>query len=148
MWNVKKTIFIDCSVEEVHRFATNPKFWYQWYASLSEAENQLGTGKKGTTMDLKYFLLGRERSVHVLVEENAPVGNGYVWRCLVTGSFDATQTWRYVPKEEGTELHFEMNYELSGNIIGKVANTLYVKKLMSNSIEQTLRNLKDISESE
>lgn len=148
MWDVKKSIFIDRSVDEVHRFATNPKFWYQWYANLSEAENILGTGKKGTSMDMKYFLLGRERSVHVLVEENARVGNGYVWRCFVTGSFDATQTWRYLTKGEGTEINFEMSYELSGSIIGKVANTFYIKKLMSNSVEQTLQNLKDICEND
>lgn len=148
MWNLKKTIFIDCRVEEVHQFATNPMLWYQWYAGLSEAENLLGKGGKGTNMDLKYFFFGRHLAGHVHVEENAPVGNGFVWRCIVTGAFDATQTWRYLPKNAGTEIHFEMNYELPGSIIGKVANTLYIKKLMSNTVEQSLQNLKDISESD
>lgn len=148
MWNLKKTVFIDRRVEEVHRFATNPKLWYQWYAGLSEAENLLGKGKKGTSMDLKYSFFGRYLSLHLLVVENAPVDDGYVWRCLITGAIDAEQTWRYLPKEEGTEIQFEMDYELPGSILGKLANTLYFKKLMSNSMEQTLQNLKDISEND
>lgn len=148
MWNLKKTVFIDRRVEEVHQFATNPTLWYQWYAGLSEAENLLGNGAKGTSLDLKYAFFGRYLALHVLVEENAPVDDKYVWRCLITGAFDATQTWTYLPKEEGTEIHFEMDYELPGSILGKMANTLYIKKLMRNSVEQTLKNLKDISESD
>ncbi|HSI67852.1 MAG TPA: SRPBCC family protein [Planococcus sp. (in: firmicutes)] len=148
MWNLKKTVFIDRRVQEVHQFATNPKLWYQWYSGLSEAENLVGKGGKGTSMDLKYSFFGRYLALHVLVLENAPVGDGYVWRCLVTGAFDATQTWTYLPKEGGAEIHFEMDYELPGSILGKMANTLYIKKLVSNSVEQTLQNLKDISESD
>lgn len=148
MWNVKKTVFIDCGIGEVHKFATNPKFWYQWYAGLSEAENLLGSGVKGTSMDLKYFFFGTGLELHLLVEENVRIGDSYVWRCLITGALDARQTWRYYPKEGGTEIHFEMDYNLNGNIIGKLVNTLYIKKLMANSVEQTLQNLKDISESE
>ncbi|HSI68260.1 MAG TPA: SRPBCC family protein [Planococcus sp. (in: firmicutes)] len=148
MWNLKKTVFIDRRVEEVHRFATNPMHWYQWYAGLSEAEHMIGKGGKGTSMDLKYSFFGRYMALHVLVVENAAVKDGYVWRCLITGAFDATQTWVYLPKEGGTEIQFEMDYELPGSILGKLANTIYIKKLMNNSMEQTLQNLKDISESD
>ncbi|WP_416144214.1 SRPBCC family protein [Planococcus koreensis] len=148
MWNLKKVIYIDRRVEEVHQFATNPKLWYQWYAGLSEAENLLGTGGKGTSLDLKYSFLGRYLALHVLVEENAPVNDGYIWRCLISGAIDATQTWSYLPAEEGTVVQFEMDYELHGSVLGIVANKFYVKKLMNNSVEQTLQNLKDISESD
>lgn len=148
MWNLKKAVFIDRRVEEVHQFATNPTLWYQWYAGLSEAENLLGNGSKGTSLDLKYAFLGRYLALHVLVEENAPVGDGFVWRCLITGAIDATQTWTYLPEGEGTVVQFEMYYDLHGSILGKVANKFYVKKLMDNSVEQTLQNLKDISESD
>lgn len=148
MWNIKNTVFIDRRVKEVHQFATNPKLWYQWYAGLSEAENLMGKGGKGTSMDLKYYFFGRSLALHVLVVENAPMGDGYVWRCLISGAFDATQTWTYMPTDGGTEVHFEMDYELPGSIFGKVANTLYIKKLMYNSMVQTLQNLKDISESD
>lgn len=148
MWNLKKVIYIDRRVEEVHQFATNPTLWYQWYAGVSEAENLLGTGGKGTSLDLKYSFFGRYLALHVLVEENAPVGDGFIWRCLITGAIDATQTWSYLPAEEGTVIEFEMDYELPGSILGKVANKFYIKKLMNNSVEQTLQNLKDISESD
>ncbi|MGI2328193.1 SRPBCC family protein [Planococcus sp. YIM B11945] len=148
MWNVKKTVFIDRRIGEVHGFATNPMHWYQWYAGLSEAENLIGKGGKGTRLDLKYAFFGMYLSLHVLVEENTRVKEGYVWRGLMTGAFNATQTWRYISKEGGTEIHLEMNYSLPGSILGKMANLLYIEKLMNNSVEQTLQNLKDISESD
>lgn len=148
MWKVKKTVFIDRRLEEVHRFATNPTHWYQWYAGLSEAENLIGKGGKGTSLDLKYAFFGRYLQLHVLVEENVRVGDGYIWRGLINGAFDARQTWNYLPKDGGTEIQFEMDYELPGSLLGKLANTIYIKKLMNNSIEQTLQNLKDISESD
>lgn len=148
MWSVKKSVFIDRRVGEVHQFATNPKHWYQWYAGLSEAENLKGKGGKGTSMDLMYFFFGRSLELHLLVVENALIEDGYVWRCLISGAFDGNQTWRYIPVEDGTEVQFEMDYDLPGSIFGKMANTLYIKKLMNNSMTQTLQNLKDISESE
>lgn len=148
MWHVKKSVLIDRRVGEVHQFATNPKHWYQWYAGLSEAENLKGKGAKGTSMDLMYFFFGRSLELHVLVVENTAMGKGFVWRCLISGAFEGNQTWRYVPVENRTEVQFEMDYDLPGSIFGKMANTLYIKKLMNNSMEQTLQNLKDISESE
>ncbi len=148
MWNVKKTVFIDRRAEEVHCFATNPKLWYQWYAGLSEAENLIGEGGKGTSLDLKFSFLGGYLALHLLVEENAPVEDGYIWRCLITGAIEAEQTWHYQSEADGTVIHFEMDYELPGSLLGKVANQLYIKKLMRNSVNQTLQNLKDISESD
>lgn len=148
MWNVKKTIFIDRRTAEVHRFATNPVHWHEWYEGLSEVENLLGTGGKGTSMNLNYYFFGRSLELHILVVENVRLESGYIWRALITGAFDADQTWRYIPTDGGTEIQFEMNYELPGSILGKAANKLYIKKLMSNSVDQTLQNLKDISESD
>ncbi|HSI67233.1 MAG TPA: SRPBCC family protein [Planococcus sp. (in: firmicutes)] len=146
MWNVQKTVFIDRRVAEVHCFATNPTHWYQWYAGLSTAENLNGNGGKGTCMDLKYSFFGRYWALHILVEENGVKDDGYVWRGEISGAFDATQTWRYLPKEGGTEIHFEMDYKLPGSIFGKMANTLYIESLMNLSVEETLQNLKEISE--
>lgn len=148
MWTLKKNIYIDRRTEEVHRFATDPRYWYQWYAGLSEAKNMVGTGKKGTSMDLEFTLLGKEWPIHVLVEENAHRGDGYIWRASITGGIKAEQTWLYIPKGEGVDISFEMNYELPGVLLARVANRLYIKKLMGNSLEQTLQNLKDISESD
>lgn len=146
MWNVQKIVIIDRNIEEVHGFATNPTYWHLWYDGLSEADNLVDTGDKDALLDLKFSFFGVHWDLHVLVEENTQIKDGYVWRGLVTGAFDATQTWKYIQKEGGTEIHFDMNYSLPGSILGKMANSLYIKKLMDNSIEQTLQNLKDISE--
>jgi hypothetical protein len=148
VWHLKKSIFIDRRIEEVHQYTTDPRYWYQWYAGLSEPENMIGTGKKGTSMDMKFSMLGKEVPIHVLVEENAMRGDGYIWRGSISGAISAEQTWLYIPNGEGADVTLEMDYELPGILLARVANRLYIKKLMENSLEQTLQNLKDISESE
>lgn len=148
MWHLQKSIFIDRRMEEVYHFTTDPNYWYQWYAGLSESENRIGNGKKGTSMDLKFSMLGKEVPIHVLVEENAHRGDGYIWRGSISGAIQAEQVWLYTPKGEGVEITFEMDYQLPGILLGRVANRLYIKKLMENSLEQTLKNLKDICESD
>lgn len=148
MWHLKESIYIDRRTEEVHHYATDPTYWYQWYVGLSEPENMVGTGKKGTSMDMKFTMLGKEVPIHMLVEENANRGDGYIWRGSISGDIEAEQTWLYIPKGEGTDVIIEMNYQLPGILLGRVANRFYIKKLMNNSLAQTLQNLKDICESE
>lgn len=148
MWKVKKDVFIDRRVKEVHCFATNPKMWHYWYEGLSETGRMDGAGGKGTTVDLTYHFYGRAVDVNVTVRENRQHSKGYTWRCQVTGAFSAVQTWNYIAKGQGTEVQFEMDYALHSKVFGKIANTLYVKRLMHDSMEQTLQNLKAFSESE
>lgn len=47
MWTIRKSIVIDRPVTEVFNYATNPVYWYQWYAGLSEPENLKGKGEPG-----------------------------------------------------------------------------------------------------
>ncbi|WP_422122422.1 SRPBCC family protein [Planococcus sp. X10-3] len=146
MWNIKKSVFIDRPIDEVYQYAIDPTHWYQWYVGLSEPENLEGRGETGTTMDLKYTMLGMHLPIKVKVLETGKNGDQYSWKGTVKGALSSEQSWTYVPEGDGVTLSFDMNYELPGKLIGKVANTLIIKKLMDNSMEQTLNNLKAVCE--
>ena len=146
MWNIKKSVYIDRPVDEVYHFAIDPTRWFQWYVGLSEPENLVGKGETGTTMDLKYTMLGMHLPVTVEVTETSKDGDSYAWHGTVKGAITSQQFWTYVPEGTGMKITLDMNYELPGKLIGKVANTLIIKKLMDNSVEQTLNNLKAVCE--
>lgn len=146
MWSIKKSIYIDRPVDEVSQYATDPTRWFEWYVGLSEPENLVGKGETGTTMDMKYTMLGMHLPVSIEVVETSKEDNGYSWKGIVKGAISSEQYWTYVPEGKGTDITLDMKYELPGKLIGKVANTLIIKKLMDNSVEHTLYNLKYICE--
>lgn len=146
MWNIKKSIYIDRPIDEVYQFAIDPTNWFQWYVGLSEPENLVGKGETGTAVDLKYTMLGMHFPLKVEVLDTSKNGDSYSWKGSVKGAITSQQFWTYVPEGEGVEISLDMNYELPGKLIGKVANTLIIKKLMDNSMEQTLNNLKAVCE--
>src|SRR5690606_2835048 len=100
----------------------------------------------GTTMDMKYTMLGMHLPIEVEVLETGKDGDGYSWNGTVKGAITSEQFWTYVPEGKGVEISLDMNYELPGKLVGKVANKLIIKKLMDNSMEQTLNNLKAVCE--
>ena len=146
MWNIKKSIYVDRPVEDVYQYGIDPTHWYQWYVGLSEPENFVGDGEAGTTFDMKYTMLGMHMPVSIEVLEKSKDGDRYTWKGSVRGAIQAESFWTYTAKGEGTEISADMDYELPGKLIGKVANTLIIKKLMDNSMEQTLNNLKAVCE--
>lgn len=99
-------------------------------------------------MDMKYALLGMQLPISLEVIEKSREGNSCFWDGQISGAVNSKQSWTYNTEGTGTEVKFEMEYELPGSVLGKVANKLIVKKLMDNSAEQTMKNLKDICETD
>lgn len=146
MWNIKRSVYINRPIDEVYDFATDPTHWFQWYVGLSEPENLIGKGETGTTMDLKYTMMGMHFPIKAQVVEANKNGDAYLWKGDIKGTINSHSTWTYVPERNGVEIFLDMNYELPGKLVGKMANTLIIKKLMENSMQQTLDNLKIICE--
>ena len=65
----------------------------------------------------------------------------------MTGNFPSKQTSTYVPKDNGTELTFEID---SGgtpdSLFGKIIDKLVTDKMEENSAMHTLENIKAICE--
>lgn len=139
---IKKSIVIGRPAEKVYKYATDPAKWHEWYVGLSAPEDIDGTGEKGTKMTMKYKILGRDLPMSCEVVENTEKGDCYVWKGITKGSINSTQIWTYVPDEESTEVMIDIEYEVPGNILGKLADILVVEKIQNNAMEETLNNLK------
>ncbi len=139
---IKKSIVIDRPVEKVYKLGTDPAKWHEWYVGLSEPEDMLGNGETGTKMTLKYKILGVDLPISCEIVENTEKGDCYVWKGIIKGAINSRQTWTYVPEEESTEVMIDIEYEVPGNILGKLADILVVEKIQDNAMEETLKNLK------
>lgn len=144
---IKKSIVIDCPAEKVYKFATDPTKWYQWYVGLSEPENIVGHGDAGTRMDMKYTIFDMHIPLKFEIVENTEKGDCYVWKGRISGAIESVQTWTYVPDEDSTEVMIDINYEVSGSLLGKTVDSLTLKKNQENAMELTIKNLKTLCES-
>jgi hypothetical protein len=143
---LERNIHIVAKVEDVYKYGTDPIKWHQWYVGLSDPENMKGSGLAGTTMDLKYTMVGLHLPLDLEIRENGPNEDGFIWKGTTEGSIRSMQTWTYAPKGNGTEVSVKLDYTLPGSVFGKIANVLVVEKIMENAMEQTLNNLKAICE--
>lgn len=143
----KKSIFINAPLEEVYKYTINPENWSQFYNGLSEAERIKGDGEVGTIVKTKYSMLGIHFPVKIEVTACEMTPEGAKWSGDMTGNFPSEQTSIYVPKDNGTELTFEI--DSSGtpeNLFGKIIDKLVTDKMEENSAMHTLENIKAICE--
>lgn len=143
----KKSIFINAPLEKVYQYTINPENWSHFYNGLSEAESIKGKGEVGTIVKTKYSMLGMHFPVTIEVTACEMTPEGAKWSGDMTGSFPSKQTSTYVPKENGTELTFEID---SGgtpdSLFGKIIDKLVTDKMEENSAMHSLENIKAICE--
>ncbi len=120
MWSLEKDVIIDCPIEEVYGFTSNPQNWHQWYVGMSEPKDMEGDGLAGTTVKFDLTLRGVPLPVTIEVVENKKSGLGYSWRGEVTGAIISHQNWTFTREGRRTKVWYAENYELPNNLLRKV----------------------------
>ena len=69
----------------------------------------------------------------------------YAWR-TTSGDVAMLVTWTLREVDEGTELKYEIQYELPYSILGKIIDRLKASKDIENGMTAALQNLKQLSE--
>jgi len=143
----KKNIFINAPLEEVYQYTINPENWSHFYNGLSEAESIKGDGEVGTIVKTKYSMLGIHFPVTIEVTACDRTSKDAKWSSEMTGGFPSKQTSIYVPKDNGTQLTFEIDSGgTPNNLFGKIIGKLVTDKMEENSAMHTLENIKAICE--
>ena len=147
MATFEKTIFINAPVEKVYEYTINPENWSHFYNGLSEAESVHGKGEVGTIVKLSYSMMGMHFPVTIEVTESQLTADGAIWKGNITGSFPTKQTSRYIAKDGGTELTFDIDSVPPETLFTKILDKLVTDKMEENSTQHTLENIKAICES-
>jgi uncharacterized membrane protein len=65
-----------------------------------------------------------------------------------TSGIDSQFDWHFAPAPSGTSLTVRVDYTLPGSVLGQLLNRLAIEKKNEQDLEEGLRNLKQIVESE
>lgn len=145
---VKKSIFIDASIEKIHRIACDPNNFALFNDGLSDPENIVGSGEAGTCGNFKTTILGKKFPITVKITECTLTSDGCFTKTEISGAFSGIQVATSTPKDGGTEVTMEFEYTLPGSFLGKLADKLIVQKLGEEYTARTLENLKALCEKE
>jgi ligand-binding SRPBCC domain-containing protein len=147
MATFEKTIFINAPVGKVYEYTINPENWSHFYNGLSEAESVHGKGEVGTIVKSSYSMMGMHFPITIEVTESQLTADGAIWKGNITGSFPTKQTSRYIAKDGGTELTFDIDSVPPETLFTKILDKLVTDKMEENSTQHTLENIKAICES-
>ena len=148
MATFEKTIFINAPVEKVYEYTNNPENWSHFYNGLSEPESISGKGEVGTIVKSSYSMMGIHFPITIEVTESKRTDDGgAIWSGSITGSFPTKQISRYVAKDGGTELTFDIDSVPPETLFTKILDKLVTDKMEENSTQHTLENIKAICES-
>jgi uncharacterized membrane protein len=146
MAHIRKTIFINASLQKVYSVARDPNRWSTWFAGLTEPDKVTGNGEVGTVVRQKYLLAGTQFPITTRVMEDKLAQNEAFWKGKIEGPLSGEQSWSYRTREGKTEVTVDLDYTVPGSALGKIADRLVIEKMQERSTDQSLENLKTICE--
>ena len=146
MLTIKKSIHIMRPVSYVYDTARDPEKWGYWYSSLSRPTSIVGKGEAGTKTEFTYSMMGMHFPVIIEVILDQPSQEEGHWEGTIRGPITGKQHNTYLPKDDGTDVTYELEFSVPTSLLGKVANVLFIHRVEENALVQTLANLKILCE--
>lgn len=142
MIKIKKSIRIDAPVSRVFDFASNPENMPAFWPSMVEVTDVKRGADGGYAFDWVYKMAGvrfRGHSDPLAHEKDSLV---------VTRSkkgIPSTFRWHFQAEKGGTLLNLEVDYELPGKLLDKLAEPI-VKRINEREADTVLANIKEMVE--
>lgn len=140
MATISKKVAIKAPVEKVFGFVVNPENWTKYVTSLTDIRDLSSPdAEAGTTFRWEYRMMGMK--FH---------GKGTVTEMLknkrfglrMEGSMPINESYLFTKTDSGTELSFDIHYELPGRIMSVVANKGLIEKINKKESEAVLSKIK------
>lgn len=148
MGHVVNHVHIDAPPEQVFEMATKTERLPQWQSNLVEVRDVTGPGDQvgtawtavlklgGRRLESRWEIVRIERPTLIETRGTAPGGGG------------ATIVNRYDPAAGGTDMTFELDYELPGGFLGGFADKLFVEAGIERDSKHSGENFKAVCEAE
>lgn len=144
MATIAKKIFIDSPVSKVFDFVTSPENWTKYVTSLTDVREvsspEVGPG---TTFKWEYRMFGMNFRGKGHVIENV---KNKKFGMKMEGGFPIIEKYTFSPSEKGTDLLFEMEYEIPGKLLGSIANKAVIEKINRKEAANVLSKVKTLCE--
>lgn len=144
MATISRKIFIDSPVSKVFNFVTSPGNWTKYVTSLTDVkEVSSDNSEPGTTFKWEYRMFGMNFKGKGRVIENV---KNKKFGLMMEGGFPIVERYAFSPSDKGTELLFEMEYEIPGKLLGSIANKVVIEKLNRKEAANVLSKVKTLCE--
>ncbi len=137
----KSSVLIDAPADRVFAYVDDPMALSEWIPSLVEVHNVIGTGE-GQQEEWTYKLAGLLLRGEATVVEHVP-NQSAVHQTIGMGH--GTVGYSVEPREEGTTLTLEVEYEIPIPVLGKIAERIMVRR-NAREFELALINVKETLE--
>jgi uncharacterized membrane protein len=145
MTKIEKQILINCPVNKVFQFVTDPENWTKYVTSLVDVKDLSDKDASvGCTFKWTYRMLGMNFHGKGQVVENIK-NKRFVLK--MEGSFPIQETYNFLETDKGTKLSIEIEYDLPKKIISLVLNKAIIEKLNKKEAENILSKIKIFCES-
>ena len=144
MSQVTASVNINSPIEKIFQAVIQPDLLPQWDPAVSKVANIIGNPEeKGSSVDHVGHSLGMTFTERVIaLEIKKP--NKALYR--MEGFFYGTCEFVLESQNETTKMAMLIDYNVSGGLIGKIANKLFLQRVYQSTINKTVLGLKKFCE--
>jgi uncharacterized protein YndB with AHSA1/START domain len=140
---VQRNVQIKASPQETMALLSDATRWPSWYPGMTEITVAAPFPEKGGKVVFKVKSAGVSMPITETVLEYQP---GKLQVLQMQGLLSGRARWEVTPESDGTRLTTTFEYALPGGAFGRLADSLIVKRMNTNSLEQGLQNFKALLE--
>lgn len=121
---------------------SHPETWAEWYVGLSAPTHVRGAGEIGTVSEHSFLVAGQHFPMTHEVVESSNDGTVARWKGTFKGPIKGSHAWTYHLVDGHTEVEVDHEYTLPAGRIGKIADRLFVERMLDRMLEHSVQNLK------
>ena len=146
MGHLQEQIHVDAPIEAVWDLVTDTQRLVEWQSGLVEVKDSTGKlDRVGAGYSPVFRFAGRKLEGHFEVSR-IEKPNLLEFKGTSPGGGKATQTLKLDRAGAGTDVSFEMDYELPGGFFGGIADKLFMERQIERDIKHSNANLKALCE--
>lgn len=142
MEKINESVTIKADIDTVMGLLLSSKLMPRWYEGADSAVASEGFPAPGSTLNTTYKVAGMELKNTLTVTEFVPE---QIVRYTIEGAINGTFDWFISQGDDGVTIRHEINYDMAGGAIGKLAMPLVHRSNVANA-RKSLQNLKSMAE--
>lgn len=140
---VQRNVKVNASPQETMALVSDASRWPDWYPGMTELDITAPFPEGGGKVAFKVKSGGMSMPITEMVLDYQPEK---LLLLQMEGMLSGRARWELTPEGDGTRLTTTFDYALPGGVFGKVADALIAKRMNAKSLEEALRNFKELVE--
>jgi carbon monoxide dehydrogenase subunit G len=140
---VQRSVQIKASPQETMSLLSDAGRWPDWYPGMSGVDVTGPFPEAGGKVAFKVKSAGLSLPITETVLDYQP---DKLQLFQMEGMLSGRARWELTPEGDGTRLTTTFDYALPGGVLGKIADALIARRLNAKSLQEGLRNFKELVE--